>query len=215
MGILDGLGINVNDVPDDPFGFNNDYWPVAILAAASPNTSNNPFMQELKEFVNPHSAISSSGKQFGTMLTFRILDERYQYLGGNNPNQMPGQLGFGQWFQLPAPEWAQHQVPFDKDSADGQKLVFNWVALLKSLSFGADKMGAADLPDVLGRTCLAKIKATQDENGYWQFRVYGLKAGPAEGSAEGMSTFNPKPPNGGAAGLSAMERALLEESDNA
>lgn len=212
MGILDDAGVNANEVPKDPFGFGNDYWPVAIIACNSPKVEDNKYMQELREFINPNAGISSTGKQFGTSMVFRALDERFQHLGRNNPNQMPGQLGFGQWFQLPSPKWAQHIVPFDKESTEGKKLIFNWATLLKGVGIPADEMGKAEITDVIGQQCLARIKATENDNGFWEFRVLGMKPLPKEGSPQGIGEFTAEGTSN-PAGMSAMERALAEENN--
>lgn len=209
MGILDEAGVNANEVPKDPFGFGNDYWLVAILSVTAPKDG--PFTPDDPQFKNPHAGISSTGKQYGTNMAFRALDERFQHLGRNNPNQMPGQLGFGQWFQLPAPKWAQEQVPFDKDTTEGKKLIFNWATLLKGCGFGADEMGKAEIEDVVGRVCLARIKATENENGFWEFRVMGMKPAPKEGSPEGIGEFT-KEGTSNPGGMSAIEQALAAEA---
>lgn len=216
MGILDDAEVSGNEIAKDPFGFGNDYWPVALIAFNRPKLSEDQDPQIAVE--RPHADISSSGKQYGGMAVFRILDERYQYLGANNPNQMPGQLGFGQWFQLPSPKWAREQVPFDKNSPEGKQLVFNWSRLCFGMGIPLDQIGSADIPDIIGKTGLAKIFPKEDENGFWSFRVTGFKPMPKEGSPEGIGEFTKNgtsnPGNGGGA-MSEMEKALLEEQNNA
>jgi len=201
MGILGNAGITPNEVPKDPFGFGNDYHPVKLVNVKPRKDSD-------QEYVD----ISSSGKQFGGMFIFQVLDERWSFLGKGNDSQVPGQLGFGQWWALPSPEWARSAVPFDFNSPDGKKLVHAWAKLVDAMGIPADV--DADIPDVIGKTCLAKIYPKEDENGFWQFRVAGFKPIPKDGSPEGFNEFtkegtsNPGPESG----LSAMERALREET---
>lgn len=215
MGILDDAEVTGNEIPKDPFGFGNDYWPVALIAFNRPKLAEGMDPSIAKE--RPHADISSTGKQYGGMAVFRILDERYQYLGSNNPNQMPGQLGFGQWFALPSPKWAREQVPFDKESQEGKQLIFNWSRLCFGMGIPVDQIGSADIPDIIGKTGLAKIRVSQDENEFWQFRVGAFKPMPKEGSPQGIGEFtksgtsNPAP----ASTMSEMEKALLEEQNNA
>lgn len=222
MGILDDADVTGNEIPKDEFGFGNDYWPVAILSFNRPKPSENLSEAEKEKLIQerPYADISSSGKQYGGMLTFRVLDERYQYLGSNNPNQMPGQLGFGQWFQLPSPKWAREQVPFDKNSPDGRRIVFQWSSLCAAAGIPLDQIAKADIPDIIGKTLLAKIYVRHDENGFPQFRVAGWKEMPKEGSPQGIGEFtksgtsNPSADVANA-NMSEMEKALLEEQKNA
>lgn len=212
MGILDDAGVSANEVPKDPFGFGNDYWEVALIEVNAPKQVNEEGEKVPSDF--PHADVSSSGKTFGGMFVFRILDERFQFLGSNNPNQMPGQLGFGQWTQLPAPAWAVARgVEFDKNSPDGKKIIHGWATLLKAFGIPIDQMGKADVPDILGKTCLAKVYAKEDENGFWQFRVAGFKEGRKAGSPQGIGEFTQSGtsnPVSSTSTLSAMEKAMLE-----
>jgi hypothetical protein len=199
MGILGNAGVSPNEVPKDPFGFGNDYWPVKLVNVKPRKDSD-------QEYVD----ISSSGKQFGGMFVFQVLDERFAFLGANNPTQVPGQLGFGQWWALPSPEWARAAVPFDLNSQEGKQLVHNWGKLTKAMGIPADV--DADIADLIGKTCLAKIFPKEDENGYWQFRVAGFKQLPKDGSPEGFTEFTKEGTSNPESGMSAMEKALREET---
>lgn len=215
MGILDDAEVSGNEIPKDPFGFGNDYWPISLLAFNRPKLAEGQDPQIAID--RPFADISSSGKQYGGMAVFRCLDERYQYLGKNNPNQMPGQLGFGQWFALPSPKWAREQVPFDKNSQEGKQLIFNWTRLCFGMGIPIDQIGSADIPDIIGKTCLAKVRVTQDENDFWVYRVGAFKPMPKEGSPQGIGEFTkPGMSNGNAtSAMSEMERAMMEEQNNA
>lgn len=218
MGILDEAEVSGNEIPKDQFGFGNDYWPVAVLSFTRPKPSDELSDVEKAKLMEerPYADISSSGKQYGGMIVFRILDERYQYLGSNNPNQMPGQLGFGQWFQLPSPKWAREQVPFDKNSVEGRKIIHSWGTLCIALGIPLDKVASADIPDIIGKTCLAKIYVREDDNGFPQFRVAGWKQMSKEGSPEGIGEFTKGgTSNPGTSAMSEMEKAMLEEQSNA
>jgi hypothetical protein len=218
MGILDDAEVSGNEIPKDPFGFGNDLWPVAVLSFTRPKPSDQLSEEDQQKLISerPYADISSSGKQYGGMLCFRILDERYQYLGANNPNQMPGQLGRGQWFQLPSPKWAREQVPFDKNSPEGKKIIHAWSSLCFAAGIPIDKISAADIPDIIGKTMVAKIYPKENENGFYEFRVAGWKPMPKEGSPEGIGEFTKSgTSNPGTSAMSEMEKAMLEEQQNA
>lgn len=214
MGILDDAEVSGNEIPKDPFGFGNDYWEVELYDVRPPkDEQGNPSQQQFAD-------IAKSGKSYGAMFVFRVLDERFAYLGSNSENQVPGQLGaYGQWWTLPSPKWARDRVPFDKNSKEGKQLVFNWSRLCYAVGIPVDQIGAADFQDVIGKSCLAKVKVTEDDNGFWQFRCVGFKrkGGNAEGSPQGIGEFtkggtsNPAPQSG----MSAMEKALQEEANQA
>lgn len=187
MGILDAAGVEANDVPEDPFGFGKDYWPVEIVGVRDAD-------------------ISKSGKQYGTMLKWKCLDPRFEYMES---------LGHGGWIQLPPPPAEANHLGWSKDSAEGKKVIFNFIALLKAFSIPADQWGKFDTPDFLGQKCLAKIFVKQGDEGFWEFRVVGHKPLPPEGSVAGLGMFAQPNGSGETGGLSAMERALQEEVDNA
>lgn len=211
MGILDDAEVEVNDIPKDPFGFGNDYWPLQLIDVRPPkDKEGNPSKRD-------HLDISSTGKSYGGMFVFRCLDERYAYMGSTDPEQMSGQLSkYGQWTSVPPPKWAQEIVPFDKNSVDGKKLIFNWTQLCSALGFGVDEIGKLDIPHILGKTCLGKIRAKlDDETGFWEIRVGMLKVMPPEGSPEGIGEFTKggtsNPAGNGTSAMSAMEKAFAEE----
>lgn len=206
MGILDEAGVVATDVPKDPFGFGNDYWPVVLLEINPPKIRDEDgSIIEYEPGVL--AGVSSTGKSYGTNMVWAVLDARYEYLGNGT-----GKLGFGQWFQLPAPKSIQHQVPFDKNSAEGKKLIYDWGILLKGLGFAADEMGAAGLQDIIGREALAKIYPKQDpETGFWSFRVVNHKQ-PAKG--EGTNSGTPAG-NSSTSGLSAIDLAIRADLENA
>jgi hypothetical protein len=189
MGILDAAGVDVNDVPEDPFGFGKDYWPVEIVD------------------VKP-ADISKSGKQYGTMIKWRCLDARFAYMES---------LGYGQWTQLPAPPAEANHLGWDKDSAEGKKVIFNFIALLKAFGIPADQWGKFDTPHFKGQKCLAKIFVKQSDEGFWEFRVVAHKEMPKEGSASGLEEFTKglSTPAAQTGALSAMERAMQEEAERA
>lgn len=194
MGILEDAGIEPTDVPNDPYGFGRDYWPVQIIGVKAPD-------------------VSSSGKQYGTMLKWKCLAEQYSYMES---------LGGGNWLQLPPPAHVLETIPtmeWDKSGMRGKQCIFNITRLYQGLGIPADQWAKINAEDLLNMRCMAKIFVKQNDEGFWQFNVTGHKPMPPEGSVAemGMGVFAP---NGSAsanpsssAGLSAMERAMQNEID--
>lgn len=192
MGMFDEAGIDINtDVPNDPYGFGKDYWPVEIVKADAPD-------------------VSKGGKQYGTMLRWKCLAPQYSYMES---------LGYGNWLQVPPPLEVVKIVPelaFDKESEQGKKCIYILTTLLKGMGIPQDKWNSIKIPELLGMRCMAKIFVKQNEEGFWQFNITAHKPMPEEGSAEAMSVFAaagnaaaPAPANGGS--LSALEQALADE----
>jgi hypothetical protein len=163
MGFFDDAEVNLNDVPDDPFGFGNDYWTVYVREVGEPKVTNN-------------------GNRFGMMVTWAVDDPKFQ------SSQVAERLGYGNWVQLPVPKSLQGSVPWDVKSEEGQKCLFQLKTIFSALGFKADEMGGVGPAEMVGRRCLAKIKVSQNEGGYWQFNVYAFKPLP-ENSGNGSDEF--------------------------
>jgi hypothetical protein len=180
-GIFGDAGVDVNDVPDDPFGFGNDYWPVRIVAIKKP-------------------AVTKSGDKFGMMVKYIVDHPKYQTHWVGDPQKG---LGNGHWTQLPVPKVLQDRIHWDpQNDPKDQQVLTNLKALFKNLGFGVDEMKTVGPEKMLHRGFLAKIKVSQTDEGFWDFRFAQPKPFPAEGDGEGLNEF--------AGGLSADELAKKE-----
>lgn len=164
MGFFDDAEVELNDIPDDPFGFGNDFWPVYVKEVGEPKVTKN-------------------GDRIGMMVTWAVDHPKFQN------SQVADRLGYGNWVQIPVPKSLQGSIPWDPKSEEGQRTLFGLKQILSALGFSADEMGKVGPNEMIGRRCLAKIKATQNEMSYWQFNVYGFKPIPKDGSAEGVNEF--------------------------
>jgi hypothetical protein len=163
MGFFDEAEINLNEIPSDPFGFGNDFHTVFVADVADPKKTAN-------------------GDRFGMMVTWAIDEPAYQN------TQFAEAIGYGNWMQLPVPKVLQGEIPWDPKSPEGQKVLFNLKTVLSALGFGADEMGKVGPKEMKGRRCLAKIKTSQNAEGFWQYNIYAFKALP-QGSDSGMGEF--------------------------
>lgn len=167
MGIFDDAEIEVNDIPKDPFGFGNGYWPVTVLTVG-----------EMKQTTNRETG--GPGDKIGTMITW----------GCNHPDapQMES-LGRGNWQQLPVPTSLRGEIPWNPKSAEAKKVIYELSNLYAALGFSKDEFGGIELTDLVGRTAMAKIFPRQNKEGFWQFNIVGLKPVPDEGDGSGMNEF--------------------------
>lgn len=166
-GFLDEAGIDANDIPDDPFGFGNDFWPVFVLEVGKPK-------------------VTEKKDKIGMMVKFAVDHEKYQ-----NSYVSKG-LGNGMWVQLPVPLALREQIPWDPEGEKEQQVLFNLKELYKALGFAKDEYGKVNGTKMLHRRALTKIKAIRDENtGYWNFRLNGMKpVAENETSQDGTSPAN-------------------------
>lgn len=162
MGFLDEADVDVNDIPDDPFGFGKEFWPIYITEIKDPE-------------------VTKSGERFGMMISWAV--DHPKYVG----TQVATKLGNGNWFQLPVPKVLQDQVPWDPKGKDVGVLV-NLKNLLLALGFGVDEMSGVGPAKMVGRRCLAKIKAEMGDMGFWQFNLQAFKP-EGENSGNGLSEF--------------------------
>ena len=162
MGFFDDAEVEVNNIPDDPFGFGNDFWPTRIIEVKDPE-------------------ITKNGQRFGMMIRWAVEHPKFDghYVSTQG-------LGYGNWQQLPVPKKLQGQVPWDNNSEEAVKVLFQLKELYKALGIPADQWGKVGKDDLLHKVCLSKIKVQQDENGFWQFRLTAQKPLP---SGEGMNEY--------------------------
>lgn len=159
-GFLDEAGIDANDIPDDPFGFGNDYWPVYVLSVGAPK-------------------VTANKDKIGMMVKFAVDHPKYQdsFVGKTG-------LGNGSWVQLPVPKALRDQIPWNPDGEQEQKVLFNLKELYKALGFAKDEMGGVNAAKMLNRRALTKIKANMGDSGFWEFRLNAMKAIPSDESME-------------------------------
>lgn len=183
-GFFEDAGVETTDAPDDPYGFGNEYHRIRIM--------------ELKD-----PAVTKSGDKFGIMITWAVDEPKYQ------GSPVSKNLGYGNWQQLPVPKALQGSVPWDKNSEEGQKVLFNLRKLYEALGFKADEMKSVGPAELLYKGCLAKIKVTQNADGFWQFNPYALKP---MGSENGADEFA-QPESGNKA--KTADEILADELKNA
>lgn len=186
MGIFDEAGIDVNDIPSDPFGFGKEYHLLQIVDVRKPG-------------------VSASGKQYGTMIKWKCAEEEHAGMDS---------LGQGNWLQLPPPEHVKQEtgMEFDPKSSNGRRCIFQIASLFKGLGIPADKMNSVEVEDLKGMYCMAKVFPKLNDEGFWQFNIVGHKPVP-NGSEEGMEIFA-KGGNSSGGGIDELERALAQETKN-
>lgn len=185
MGFLDDAGVEVNEIPDDPFGFGNDFWPVRIVEIKDPK-------------------LTTGGDKYGMMVKWAVDHEKYQ------SHFVAQGLGNGNWLQLPVPKVLQEQgVPWDpKNDEKHATVLYNLRKLFEALGFRADEMSKVGKDEMLGRGCLAKIRPTMDENGFWQFRLVAMKPFASGGGAAEFTKEGTSNPNGGLSPEDLLKREL-------
>lgn len=190
MGIFDDADVDIaNDIPNDPYGFGRDRWPVEIVEVRQPD-------------------ISKSGKQYGTMVKYKCIDPTYSWMES---------LGNGNWLQLPPPKYVLETAPdikWDKNSEQGKKCLFAIKQLFEGLGIPVDQWNSLEITDLVGKQCMAKIFPKQNDEGFWQFNVTGMKPMPEEGSGD-MSVFAGGNSTQSNSGKSAAELALEAEMKGA
>lgn len=158
MGFFDEAGVNLNDIPDDPFGFGNDFWPIRLVEVGEPK-------------------VTANQDKIGMMVKWAVNDDAY---ASNLPTQQ-----MRQWIQLPVPEAYWGSINWDpKNDPDHKKVLINLRDLFLALGFKNDEMGSVDGAKMLYRGCLAKVKPKKNSEGFWEFSLYQMKALPTDGSAE-------------------------------
>lgn len=184
-GFFDEAGINVADIPDDAYGFGNQHWPLVVVKVDKPKVTNNQ-------------------DKIGMMVTFAVDHPKYAQ------HHVSKQLGFGNWIQLPVPLALRDQIPWDPDNnpKDAKALV-DLRKLFESLGFKADELGKVNGPKMIGRRCMAKIKVSQNENGFDQFNLNNFKQ-VGENADAGWSGAAPVSNGGG----KSPEELLKEELEN-
>lgn len=185
-GFFDEAGVNVQDVPDDPFGFGNEFWPLVVTEVGAPKVTGNK-------------------DKIGMMVTFAVDHPKYQ------GHQVSKQLGFGNWFQLPVPKALQSQIPWDpQNNPKDMEAAVKLRRLFMALGFSKDELGSVNGAKMVGRRCMAKIFPKENEQGFWQFNINAFKT-VGESDSDAWQEF--KPGNQAGSGKSA-EDLLKEELES-
>lgn len=188
-GIFADADVNLSDVPDDPFGFGQNFWPVRVVSVGK-------------------AKVTQGGDKIGMMVKFIVDHPNYNNHWVGDPEKG---LGNGQWTQLPVPKKLQGQIPWDpKNNPKDMQALTNLKNFYKSLGYGVDEMARIHPQDIVGKGFLTKIKVTQDDNGFWQFRFNSPKPfGDGNGAEEftRAGTSNP----GGKSQAELDEEALTKE----
>lgn len=142
-------GIDVSDVSEDPYGFGQNHWLIGVT--------------EVK------SVKATPKGLYGMYVMFELLEEKYSSL-----------KPFGVWIQLPPPKQVQDDFGYEfdpKNDLKHAKVVTNLVKFLSALGFGADEIqsGSANAETIVGKMFLGKMKASENDEGYDQFRWYQPK----------------------------------------
>lgn len=183
-GFLDEAGIDGNDIPDDPFNFGNDYWPVRVIKVGKPK-------------------VTAGGDKIGITVVFAVDHPRYQN------SFVSGERGLGNsWYQVPVPLALRSQIPWDPEGEKEQQALYNLKELYKALGFKKDEFGSVSGAKMLNRGMLTKIKVGRNAEGFWDFRLNASKPF-GEGSDAGMGEFTN---NGTSNPVSAAEQ-LKKEMD--
>lgn len=168
-GILDDAGISANDIPDDPFGFGNDFWPVYVVEVGA-------------------AKVTANKDKIGAMVKFAVDHPKYQ------GSYVSKGLGNGMWIQLPVPLAIRSQIPWNPEGEMEQKALYNLKELYKALGIPKDQFGKTKLSDLKNKRALTKIKVQMGDSGFWEFRLNAMKPiGDGNGSDEftQQGTSNP------------------------
>lgn len=153
-GVFADAEVDLNDVPDDEFGFGNQYWPVRIVSVGK-------------------AKVTQSGDKIGVMVKFIVDHPDFQKHWVGDPEKG---LGNGFWTQLPVPTKLQGQIPWDpKNEPKDKKVLINLKRFYISLGYGVDEMNGVMPKDWVGRGFLTKIKPYLNDQGFTNFRFNGQK----------------------------------------
>jgi len=179
-GFLDEAEINANDIPDDPFGFGNDFWPVYVLEVGKPK-------------------VTAKKDKIGMMVKFAVDHPKFQ------GSFVSKGLGNGMWVQVPVPVPLRSQIPWDNEGEKEQQVLYNLKELYKALGFAKDEFGSVNGAKMIGRRALTKIKVGKTDTGFWDFRLNNMKP---IGDGEGMNEFAQPSNNGGKSAAELLEEEL-------
>lgn len=185
-GFFDEGGVDVNEVPDDPYGFGKEFWPIFVVE------------------VGP-AKVTKKKNMIGMMVKFAIDHPSFQ------GTRFAEKLGNGNWYRLPVPVALRGQIPWDPNGVDEKKALFQLGQLYGALGFPKDQWGKINGAIMKDKRFLAKIRVSQDDQGFPRFNLQNPKP---IGSEDGLDEFA-KPGNSSQNGGLSPEELLKKEMEEA
>lgn len=182
-GFLEEAGISGNDIPDDPFGFGREFWPLRVIEVGPPK-------------------VTANADKVGFMVKFAIDHPQFQ------GTPLAEGLGNGNWYRLPVPKALQGQIPWDASSSEAAEVKFNLGELYKALGFKRDEYSGVNGEKMLHRGCLAKVSAKKNEAGFWNFNLWQMKPMDGSGAPTGANVTARSASNGGMTDEEMLKREL-------
>lgn len=190
-GIFEDAGVDVAEIPDDPFGFGNVFWPLVVVSVEKPK-------------------VTGKKDKVGMMVLFAVDHPKYAQ------HQVGKQLGFGNWFQLPVPVAFQGQIPWDpQNNPKDQEAMVKLRRLFVSLGFGVDELPKVKPQMLVGKRCSAKISPKENGQGFWQFNLNNFRAITEDDDTGDWAASAPASNGGGMSAEEKAKAALEEEMRNA
>jgi hypothetical protein len=190
MGFFDEAEVDVNEIPEDPYGFGNEFWPVRIIKLEDPK-------------------LTEKGDKYGMVIKYIVDHPKFA-------TSRVGTDGWGNWQQLPVPKIFQEQgVPWNPKYDDKHaQALFRLSELYKACGFPKDKWSGIGADDLVGAGFLAKLKVQQDDNGFFQIRTVAMKPLPKDGNgnSSGGNEFHPSTTSNPA--VAKTPEQILEEEMN-
>lgn len=188
-GFFEEAEVDVNEVPDDPYGFGNEFWRVFVVSVGK-------------------AKVTQNGDKVGMMVKFAV--DSPEYLG----TKVAESLGNGNWYRLPVPVGLRGQIPWEPKGLEEKKALFQLGQLYAALGFPKDQWPKVNGALMVGKAFLTKIKVSQDEKGFYQFRLNGMKPLAGDGSDAGMGEFTSQGTSNPNVGLTP-EEILKKEMEEA
>lgn len=186
-GFLGEADVNPNEIPDDPFGFGNEFWPVIVLEVGE-------------------AKVTANKDKIGMMVKFAVDHPNY------STHFVSKGLGNGNWYQLPVPIALRSQIPWENGGDKEKIALYKLGELFGALGFPKDQWKGVNGAKMVGKRMFAKIKVTQDEKGFWQFRFPQVKSIP-EGTDTGWGEYS-EGTTSNPARTGKTDAELLEEEMN-
>ncbi|MFG2268120.1 hypothetical protein [Streptomyces sp. NPDC048720] len=150
-GIFGDAGVDLNDIPDDPFDFGTAFWPIRVIGVGE-------------------AKVTGKGDKIGAMIKWAVEHPKY------DGHPVSEKLGNGNWQRLPVPRALQNEIPWDpRGNPDDKKVLIDLRDLYLALGFSTDQMAGIKLSDLVGTICLAKINPKKTPEGFWQFNIFAHK----------------------------------------
>lgn len=183
-GFFDEAGIKADEVPDDPFGFGKDFWPLRVMEVGK-------------------GKVTKNGDKIGMMIKFGVDHPNFQ------GTPLADSLGNGNWYQLPVPLALRDRIQWEPGSSEAKDVMYKLGELYQALGFKRDEFGGVNGAKMLGRGMLAKVSPKRNAEGFWNFNLFQMKPMDQEG-LRGNGAGVTAPSSGG----KTDEELLKEELEN-